>query len=68
LPIANIRSILLATLLIPFSHRFLQDDEFGPPPCQNSSVVGVVEVGALSTEAARSSGANIAGSQRNSIQ
>jgi len=33
-------------------HRLLQRLGFGPPPCQQLSVVGVIEVGALSTEAA----------------
>jgi hypothetical protein len=30
----------------------LHQCEFGPPPCERSSVVGVFEVGALITEAA----------------
>jgi len=37
-----------------FCHRILQRYEVGPPPCQCSSVIGVIEVGALSMEAARS--------------
>jgi hypothetical protein len=68
LPIRTIKSILLPAPLIPFSHRFLQDCESGPPPCQSSSVVGVIEVGALYTEAARSSCDNIARCQRVSIR
>ncbi len=46
----------------------LHQHEFGPPPCQRSSVVGVFEVGALITEAARSSPCNIAGYQMISIR
>jgi len=51
-----------------FRHRVLQRVEFGPPPCQCSSVIGVIEVGALSTEAARSFRWSIAARQMNSIQ
>jgi len=68
LPIRTMKSILLPAPLIPISHRFLQDCEFGPPPCQNSSVVGVIQVGALCTEAARSSCNNLARYQRVSIR
>src|SRR5580704_5449314 len=46
----------------------LLQHEFGPPPCQRSSVVGVFEVGALITEAARSSPCNIAVCQTISIR
>jgi hypothetical protein len=46
----------------------LYSHESGPPPCQRSSVVGVIEVGALITEAARSSPCNIAGCQMISIR
>ena len=61
------------TLLLPcppksFRHRILHRFEFGPPPCQCSSVFGVIEVGALSMEAARSLDNNIAGRKINSIR
>jgi hypothetical protein len=38
----------------------LHEHEFGPPPCQCSFVVVVINAAALSTEAARSSRCNIA--------
>jgi hypothetical protein len=42
--------------------------EYGPPPCQCSSVVGVIEVGALSREAARSLQSTIVRCEINSIR
>jgi hypothetical protein len=68
LPIKNLRSLLLRCALNSFSHRFLQRYEPGPPPRQRYSVAGVVEVGALYTEAARSSHCKIAGCQEFSIR
>ncbi len=46
----------------------LHEHEFGPPPGQRSSVIGVIEVGALTTEAVRSFPCSIASCQMNSIQ
>jgi hypothetical protein len=46
-------SLRLRCLPECFRHRILQLFEFGPPPRQCSSVVVVIEVGALSTEADR---------------
>jgi hypothetical protein len=68
LRIKNGISIRLPCALNSFSHRFLQRREFGPPPCQRSSVLGVIEVGALSTEAARSFRGSIASCQMISIR
>src|ERR1700704_3473302 len=68
LPIKNFHSLLLSCPPKPFSHRILQRFEFGPPPCQCSSVFGVIEVGALSTEAARSLLSKIAAFQIKSIR
>jgi hypothetical protein len=60
--------ILLSCPLRCISQRFLQGREFGPPPCQRSSVFGVIEVGALCTEAARSLLSKIARCQMDAIR
>src|SRR5205823_8992863 len=54
-PPLQCRAVFILTLqLWRFVRHDLQCLEFGPPPCQCSSVFGVIEVGALSMEAARS--------------
>src|SRR4029077_19201498 len=59
LTFTNSNSLNLCRLPECFCHQILQPYEYGPPPCQCSSVVGVIEVGALSREAARSLMSNI---------
>ncbi len=61
-------SFFLSRLPMCFGQRVLQLVEFGPPPCQRCSVFGVIEVGALSMEAARSLAWKISCRQINSIR
>ena len=61
LTLTNPDSLNLCRLPEYFCHQILQPFEFGPPPWQGSSVVGVIVVGALSTEATRSLHGKIVG-------
>src|SRR5947207_323143 len=69
-PPLQCRAVLILSLATAALGRQynLQCFEFGPPPCQCSSVFGVIEVGALSMEAARSLHCTIACRQINSIR
>jgi len=61
LTLTNPDSLNLCRLPECFCHQILQPLEVGPPPWQGSSVVGVIVVGALSTEATRSLHSKIVG-------